>query len=184
MTLKHLVLAAVAAAAGAAGAQTLKPGLWQITQQMQGGGELAQAMAQMQQQMAAMPPEQRKAMQEMLAKQGAQMPSAAPGGGMAVKVCMTREMVERNDIAAQPQGDCRTTQQARSGNTMKVAFTCANPPSRGEGQVTIASPESYSSRVTVTTTVDGRPQKMDMNSSGKWLAADCGSVKPFAPPKK
>lgn len=183
MTAKDLLVAGLLAAGAAAGAQTLKPGLWQITHDTQGSGEMAQAMTEMRKQMAAMPPEQRKMMQDMMAKQGMQIPSAAPGGGMVVKICMTREMVDRNAIPSQ-QGDCRTTQQSRSGSTMKVAFACTNPPSRGEGEVTIASPEAYSSKMSVTTTVEGKPQKMDMHTSGKWLGADCGAVKPMPMPKK
>lgn len=183
MTPKHLLVAGLLAAGAAAGAQTLKPGLWQITQNTQGSGQMAQAMADMSKQMAAMPPEQRKMMQEMMARQGVQMGPAGAGGGMAVKVCMTKEMVERNAVPSQ-QGDCKTTQQSRSGNTMKVAFACTNPPSRGEGEVTMAGPEAYSSKMSVTTTVDGKPQKMDIHSTGKWLAADCGAVKPMAAPKK
>jgi hypothetical protein len=140
-------------------------------------------MAQMQKQMAAMPPAQRKQMEEMMAKQGTQMPAAAPGGGMSMKMCMTKEMAERSEIPAQ-QGDCKTTQQSRTGNTMKVAFTCTNPPSSGEGQYTFTSAEAYNMKMTVTTTVQGKPQKMNMEGSGKWLSADCGNVKPVAPPKK
>lgn len=183
MTAKHLFVAGLLAAGAAAGAQTLKPGLWQITQNTQGSGQLAQAMTDMGKQMAAMPPEQRKMMQEMLAKQGVQMGPAGAGGGMSVKVCMTKEMVERNAVPSQ-QGDCKTTQQSRSGNTMKVAFACTNPPSRGEGEVTMAGPEAYGSKMSVTTTVDGKPQKMDIHSTGKWLGADCGAVEPMAVPKK
>ena len=70
------------------------------------GGQMEQGMAQMQQQLATMPPEQRKKMEEMMAKQGVKM--GLPGGGMSVKVCMTKEMVERNEMPAQ-QGDCTTT---------------------------------------------------------------------------
>ena len=44
----------------------------------------------------------------MMAKQGVQTGSGSPGGGMSMKICMTREMVERNEIPAQ-QGDCKTT---------------------------------------------------------------------------
>jgi hypothetical protein len=44
-----------------AGAENLKPGLWEVTHKMQtSGGQMEQGMAQMQQQMASMPPEQRK----------------------------------------------------------------------------------------------------------------------------
>ena len=64
---------------------------------------------------------------------------------------MTKEMVERNEMPAQ-QGDCRTTQQsAQRATRMKMAFTCTNPPSSGEGQMTFNSPESYTMKMTVNT---------------------------------
>lgn len=176
----HLLAALLAVLASAAGAQNLKPGLWEITHKTQSGsGQMGQGMAQMQQQMASMPPEQRKMVEEMMTKQGVK---AGPAGGMSVKVCMTREMVEKNEVPAQ-QGDCKTTQQSRSGNTMKMAFSCTNPPSTGEGQVTFTSPEAYSMRMAVNTKVAGKPERMNMDGSGKWLASDCGNVKPFAAPK-
>ncbi len=96
-----LATIALAMATGAA-AQTLKPGLWEINNKMQSGsGEMEQAMASMEKQMAGMPPQQRKQMQDMLAKQGM-----------------------------------------------------------------------------------GQAEKMNMDTSGKWLSADCGNVKPLAAPKK
>jgi hypothetical protein len=177
MTVKHLLVACAAVAAlGSAAAQSLKPGLWQITHQTQGGGDMGRSMAAMQQQLANMPPEQRKMVEQHMARQGVQAGST-PGGGMAVKVCVTPEMAQRNQVPGQ-HADCSSTSQARSGNTMKVAFACTNPPSKGEGEVTFTSPEAYTSKMTVTTTVQGKPQQMTMNSSGRWLAADCGSVKP------
>jgi hypothetical protein len=181
MTVKHLLVAGIAAAAlGSAGAQSLKPGLWQITHQTQGGGDMGRSMAAMQQQLANMPPEQRKMVEQHMARQGMQ---SGPGGGMAVKVCITPEMAQRSQVPGQ-HADCSSTSQARSGNTMKVAFACTNPPSKGEGEVTFTSPEAYTSKMTVTTTVQGKPQQMTMNSSGRWLAADCGSVKPALAPKR
>ena len=180
MTKLHFALAAfIAAAALPAAAQTLKPGLWEITNKMQSGsGQMENAMAQMQQQLASMPPEQRKMIEEQMARSGVKMGSAGPAGGISVKVCMTREMVEKNEMPSQ-QGDCKTTSQSRAGNTMKMAFACTNPPSSGDGQVTFNGSESYSSRMNVSTQVQGKPEKMTMEGSGKWLAADCGDVKPL-----
>ena len=180
----HHLFAAFAAVAFtcAAHAQTLKPGLWEITNDMKtGSGQMEQQMAQMQQQMAKMPPEQRKMMEEMMAQRG--MKIGAGARGMTIKICMTKEMVERNDLGTQ-QGDCKTTQQSRVGNTMKMAFTCTNPPSSGEGQVVFTSSEAYSSKMAVTTAVQGKPEKISVEGSGKWLGADCGSIKPLVMPKK
>ncbi len=180
---RYFLAACIAAFACHAGAQNLKPGLWEITQRMGGSPQMDQAMAQMQKQMAAMPPEQRKQMEDMLAKQGVQMGSSG-AGGMSVKVCMTKEMVERNEFPAQQQGDCKTTTQQRTGNTMKMAFTCTQPPSSGEGQFTFVSPEAYAMKMAVTTTMRGKAESMTMEGNGKWQGADCGSVKPLAMPKK
>ena len=181
----HFVLAAVIAAAVLpAGAQSLKPGLWEVTNKMQSGsGQMETAMSQMQQQMASMPPEQRKMIEEQMARSGVKMGKAGPAGGMSVRICMTREMAQKNEVPSQ-QGDCKSTAQARSGNTMKVAFACTNPPSKGEGQVTFTGSEAYTSRMTVTTQVQGKPEKMTMEGSGKWLGADCGSVRPLGQVKK
>ncbi len=166
-----------------ASAQSLKPGLWEITHQMKmGSGEMNDKMAAMQQQLANMPPEQRKMMEDMMAKQGVKMGAAGPGG-MSIKTCMTKEMVERNQVATQ-QGDCTSTPSPRVGNTMKIAFTCTKPPSSGEGQITFSGSEAYTMKMKVNTQVRGKPESMDMEGGGKWLGADCGEVKPLAMPKK
>ena len=158
MNLRHLAVAALAVASCGAFAQGMKPGLWEITHKMQtGSGEMEQQMAQAQAQMANLPPEQRKMMEEMMAKQGVRMGASGPGG-MTVKVCMSREMAERGEVPTQQQqGDCRTTTQPRTGNTMKMAMTTA---------------------------VQGRPEKINMEGGGKWLGADCGDIKPMMPPKR
>jgi hypothetical protein len=187
--LSHRLIAACACIAGLligyqpALAQSSKPGLWEINNKMGGSAEMDQAMAQMQQQMASMPPAQRKQMEDMLAKQGMSM-GAGAGGGISVKVCMTKEMAERNEMPQAQQGDCKSTASPRVGNTQKISFVCTQPPSSGEGQITFTSNEAYTMKMVTTTTVKGKPEKMTLDGSGKWLSADCGAVKPVAVPKK
>jgi TolA-binding protein len=181
----HFITAAVLAAfASTAGAQSMKPGLWEVTNKVQSGsGQMEQQMAEMQKQMANMPPEQRKMMEDMMKQHG--MKLGSPGGGMSTQVCVTKEMAERNEVATRQDGNCTSKHSTRSGNTMKVSFTCTNPPSSGEGEVTFMGPDGYAMKMTVNTSVQGRPEKMTMDGSGKWLGADCGSVKPFPlAPKK
>ncbi len=171
------------ASAAGVSAQTMKPGLWEITSQVQGGsGASANAMAEVQKQLANLPPDQRKMMQDMMAKQGVQM-GTAPSGGMAVKLCMTQEMVDRNEVATQ-QGDCTQTTAPRVGNTMQFSFVCTKPPGSGEGQITFASPEAYTMKMVVTSTAKGKAETMDMQGSGRWLTKDCGNIKPLVMPKK
>lgn len=185
--LRPLALVALITACCLAQAQSLQPGLWEIHSQMQGGSgmRMAGAMEQMNQQMAAMSPEQRKMVQDMMAKQGMQMGGADGGSGMRMKICMTQDMVDRNEMPSERRGDCKHTQSPRVGNTLKYAFTCTNPPSSGEGEVSFQSREAYSMKMAMTTTVKGQPEKMDMQATGKWLGADCGNVKPLgASPRK
>jgi hypothetical protein len=184
MRLSHFVAAAALCAASLPiAAQTMKPGLWEINNKMD-DPQMNQAMAEMQKQLAAMPPAQRKQMEEMMAKQGVRMGGGGAGGGMSAQMCMTQEMLDRNQVLMDNRADCKITRQSRSGNTLSMAYTCANPPSSGEGTMTYHSPESYSSRMKVTSTVQGKPQTMTMEGTGKWLKADCGNLKPMMPPKK
>ena len=164
-------------------AQTLKPGLWEINSKMGGSAEMDKAMKEMQQQMASMPPAQRQQMQDMLAKQGMSM-GAGAGGGISAKICMTKEMAERNEMPQAQQGDCKSTASPRIGNTQKISYVCTQPPSSGEGQISFSSNEAYTMKMVTTSNVKGKPEKMTLDGTGKWLSADCGAVKPFAAPKK
>jgi hypothetical protein len=176
----------LAVGCAAVSAQTMKPGLWEITHKAQFGSEgMNDKMAAMQKQMDNMSPEQRKMMDDMMAKNGMKMGGAGGGmpGGMSIKTCMTKEMIEKNEVPA-GQGDCTSTASPRIGNTQKISFTCTKPPSSGEGQMTFNGSDSYTMKLTVNTQVRGKPEKMDMEGSGKWLGADCGDVKPIRVPKK
>ena len=167
---------------GATGAlaQSTKPGLWDIQTKLGGNPQMDQAMAQMQQQMASMPPAQRKQMEAMLAQQGIRMDAQ----GVTSKVCITKEMAERAELPSQSEGDCKSTLAPRTGNTMKFSFVCTKPPSTGEGVYTFASAEAYTSDMKIISTAQGQPQTSTIKGSARWLSTDCGAVKPFAPPKK
>ena len=179
-TLSLIAGALLAAACLPLSAQTMKPGLWEIHNKTSGGG-MDDAMAELQKQMAQMPPEQRKQMEAAMAQSGVKM---APGanGGMAMQMCFTKEMVESNEVPM--QDGCKVTRNQRSCNTHKFAFTCSNPASSGEGEVSYQGSGAYSSSMTVRTTEGGRTEVTTMASSGTWLKADCGNVKPMPMPKK
>ncbi|MBK7050947.1 MAG: DUF3617 domain-containing protein [Rhodoferax sp.] len=180
-----LITAVLTGVSLGASAQSMKPGLWEINNKMStGSGEMEKAMAEAQKQMASMPPEQRKMMADMMAKQGVSMGMNADGG-TTVKICMTKEMVDRNEFAThQQQGDCKHTTSPRMGNTLKYSFVCTKPPSSGEGQVTFNGSDAYAMKMDMTSTVQGKPEKMSINATGKFLSADCGNIKPISIPKK
>ncbi|MDO9433808.1 DUF3617 domain-containing protein [Hydrogenophaga sp.] len=160
-------------------AQSIKPGLWEMQSKMGGNAQIDQAMAEMQKQMANMPPAQRKQMEDMLAKQGVSMPSAAPAGGMSTQICISPEMAAKQDLPVQEKGNCTNTVTSRSGNVTKMKFVCTNPPSSGEGTYTFNGDTAYTMKMQMTSTQQGKPQNMSLDGSGKWLAASCGNVKPM-----
>lgn len=176
MRLSTLVLACLAS--GALWAQATRPGLWDINNKMSGNAQMDAAMTQMQQQLASMPPSQRKMMEDMLAKQGVSLPKAGEGGGMSLRICISPEMAARQEMPTQTEGDCTTSIVSRSGNTMKVKFECKNPPSSGEGTYTFQGDTGYTMQMMMKTVRNGKPESMTLNGQGKWVAADCGNIKP------
>ena len=164
-------------------AQSMKPGLWNINTKMKSGdGELANAMTQMQAAMASMPAEQRKQMEDMMAKQGV---SISPGSGGAVhaKVCMSKEMVERHSLPMNNTGNCTEKRGPLINGKMKVSFSCTNPPSSGNGEFTFRDDKSFAMTMHTTTTIAGKSDRISMESDGRWVGADCGAIKPMTIPK-
>jgi len=180
---KLLAVAAIAfVGAGSAQAQQkIRPGLWENSVSFKtGGGQMEAAMAQMREQMASMSPEQRAQVEAMMARQGMSM---GPSGGRpntTVRTCITPEMASRNDLNT---GDsrCRSSDYQRSGSTVKFKVTCDTEqgPALGEGEFTLLSDTATKGKMSVTTTRQGQAFRLDTESASRWVAADCGDVKPL-----
>jgi hypothetical protein len=159
----------------AAQAQRIAPGLWeQAATVKMAGGQMEAALAEAQKELAQLPPEQRKMAQDMMARQGM---GAGGASQTTTRICITKAQAERDELA-RPEDGCRNDSIQRSGNTVRVKFSCG---ARGNGEAvyTLASEKSYRGRTLFNAMVDGRPERMDMALSGKWISADCGSVKPL-----
>jgi hypothetical protein len=180
-------LATIACALGCAlalpaGAQDMRPGLWELNNKVgSSDGQMNAAMAEMQKQLASMPPEQRQAMQQMMERNGMQMQIGA-GGALTTRMCMTKEMIQRKEFPVQ-EGDCKQKVTPLSAKRMKVAFNCTNPPASGEGEITLDSDTSYRAKMHIKGRDGGRQQTVDMDVTGKWLGADCGKLRPIGPPQ-
>lgn len=184
MTLVGLAAGSVGQAqAQAAGG--MKPGLWEVSAQVQGGaggagktgaagGDLAAMLAMAQQQWQNLPPEQRQRMEALLKERGVALGSVGPGGS-SVRVCVTPEQAEREEL---PQAEERCTQQMRrSGRVVHYTFSCqGEPPMSGEGEYTLHSPTSASGRTVIRTTVAGRAQTVTMDNRSNWIGASCGEL--------
>lgn len=177
MKVRTLIPFAFAIAAVGAQAQKIAPGLWEMTMNTKAaGGEMQANLARMQEQMAKMPPDQRKVMEQMMAKQGV---SLGAGGSMgAIRNCVSKEQAERGDVPQDPDGRCKRDSMSRSGSTTSFKFSCTNPPSTGTGEITLSGDKAYAMKMVVDTTIEGKPQRTEVQLSGKWVAADCGTLKP------
>jgi hypothetical protein len=162
--------------AAPASAQTLRPGLWEISNKVQSGNsQTASALAMAQKELANMPPEQRKMVESMLAKQGVGM-SVSGDGGVKITHCVTKEMADRKELPTGQQGDCKSNNTPVPGG-MNVSFTCAKPPSSGTGQLMFQGDSGYTMSMDVSSTVNGKPERMTVQSVGRLLSPVCPAVK-------
>ncbi len=167
--------------AGAAHAQTMKPGLWEFKQTPQLDEARKAQMAQAQKAMDSMPPERRAMIEQMMAKQGVNVSMA--GGVITVKACITKEQAERNLAPVSTQGNC-TQESKRSGSVIQTHFVCTDPASEGDATVTLRGSEGFTNDVTVRTQRQGRTETTKVTGEGRWLGDDCGNVQPAKTPVK
>lgn len=188
----------LAAAAAAVPAQTLSPapmpGLWESSTQMRVNGKDPMAqMRQMQQEMLkSLPPAQRAQMEAMLGGRGG-MPGQGPD-----RFCVTREEIARGTDARTALADlqreapeCRFEPVQAGGSTMTFKGRCDDPEGfTGDvsGRWTIESAKAtrftYEGKGRIRGGdalpggTPGGAVTMRVEGTSRWVAADCGSVKP------
>lgn len=153
---------------------SIRPGVWEYTTTIKSqNGEMEKAMVQMQQQMASLPPEQRKMMEKSMAAQGVALGSKAN----SVRVCVTKENAARKFIPSS-DAQCEQTIVRQTGNSVWFKYSCkGNPPSSGEGEYTFNGDSAYKGKMTVKTKSQGRTETVQMNYTGKWISNDCKTIK-------
>ena len=166
------------AAAGPLPVPPVKPGLWEARMSALDaeGHEIARPE---QAAFAKLSPEARARMAEAMRARGVSMPDS----NGATKVCLTKEMFDsgRWQQMASEMG-CTTNYSTLSGTTWKWHSSCTALKSESDGEAVFSSAESYKTKVTTTATVMGKTNTSTRIVQGKWLGADCGDIKPFAPP--
>lgn len=179
---KKLLMLCLPLLAAPAFAGDMKAGLWEVrtTKQIVDGQDMRAQMAQVQQQMASLPPEQRRQMEAMMNKQGVGM---GPGG--TTRMCISEEMAKRDTPVVDPDGRCQPTKVSRSGNTMRYEIDC-----NADGRRTTGKGESTFSGNTVT----GRMDMTTMDASGRhtmqtesqmtYLGPDCKGLAPVGSAKR
>ena len=171
-----LHLALLACAAMPAVEQNMKPGLWEIKQKPQLEGKQQAQMEEAQKQMANLPPDQRKMMEQMMAQRGVSIGMA--DGAISIKVCVSPEQAAKNAPPVSDKGNCKHD-VTRSGSTTQVRFNCTNPVSEGESEVKVLGSDAYTTKTRITTQRDGKAETMNMSGEGRLLGSDCGTLKPM-----
>ena len=169
-----LCCAVIAAPAHAEPAKPLiKPGWWQVDSKMASPDVATDsAMSMVLQQLGNLPPEQRKQLESMAASNGMAMPTVNADGAVRVTACVTPEMAARRQIPTGQPGDC-SSNNTPTADGMKVAFSCNNPKSSGEGRLTLQGDRAFTMQLNVVTSARGTTEQVKVNSTGTWLAAAC-----------
>jgi hypothetical protein len=161
-------------AATSASAQTVKPGLWEVKTSLgKGFGKgMAAVAANNKKMMAGMSAEERK---EMEALEG---PIRYTDDDVITKDCLTKEQATKIEKIWQHEGNCKEQRSPLVGGVMTVNVSCTDPQSTGKGTIRFQGDTGFDMKMTSTTTVQGKSFDMKGTTSGKWLGADCGSIKP------
>ncbi|HVL75571.1 MAG TPA: DUF3617 domain-containing protein [Noviherbaspirillum sp.] len=144
----------------------MKPGLWEMTVK-------SDAMKNMPQ----MPPEQ----VEQMRKMGIEVPQFK-NGAMVSRVCITPQMAAQGAAGFEKyDSGCVAKNRQVSGNGYKADIVCTGAALNGSGKVsgTYSGGDKFSSSYDFKGTSHGQPVSHRQDSAGRWLGADCGSVKPF-----
>jgi len=148
----------------------IKPGLWQIQMERETNGQKSPDMSE---RLKNMPPERRAQVEAAMKQRGIE------NGGNTVKVCQTREMLDPTKFV-NPLPDCKTTYSSRTNSSWKSHTSCSQNRLESDSEIIFAGPESYTVKTTSTLQSAGQTKTTHMTSTGKWLSADCGDIKPLS----
>lgn len=147
----------------------LKPGLWEVTHKTEmDGKDLSAQMKKAEAAMKKMSPEQRQMMEQMMKSKGVDV-SGGPG---KIKVCYTKEMIEKRSLM-QGQANCKIENQKDLNDGISFEFKCDS--GTGKAEYHLKNDTNYFGKMDV----QSKRGNMKMDFNGKFLATDCGDVKPM-----
>lgn len=169
-----LLAAALGCMSLPAAAQRTAPGLWELKiEQSHTDGEIARQLEEAKRQMAAMPPEARAMMEQMLSRQGLSLDG---DGGISVRVCITPEEAERAGVPEHDE-NCDYEVLDRSSDRLRVRLQCRDEGrTRGEGEIRFDGDRAYRGSFDIESRIDGKPMRMTMRQQARWLREDCSGA--------
>ena len=154
-----ILMLALLCISSAALAGPMQAGLWEVSMKSDAMKKMPQMSAQ---QIAQMK------------KMGMNVPEMRDGG-MVNNICVTKEMAEREQPPHMERDhkNCQTKNVHASGNTYTADIVCNGPELKGSGT-------NFDSTYNFKGMAHGHPINSLHETSGQWLGADCGKVKPIA----
>ncbi|MDR2876650.1 MAG: DUF3617 domain-containing protein [Chromatiales bacterium] len=148
----------------------LKPGLWeQVMTMASESGRVEATLDHIQQQLEALPPEQRNRMKDMMESQGISIES----GISTVQICLTQQDINVGGMAAEQEG-CQQKVLEQDNQHLRLQFACG--AQSGEGEIVFHNAESYSGATHMTARLNDQQEALTITQDGKWLGADCGAL--------
>lgn len=171
--MKYPILAAALLLASApAFSLEMRPGLWEITSDdIQVNGTEMPGMDEMVEQMKALPAEQRKMMEDMLAAQGVEL------GTGGIRMCLSAAQVKSRQLPFQDEAGCRQEVTSQKDDLWQFSFDC--PDATGKGETRLISDREVVSVIDSQYRTGTQEGSSRMQSRGKWISDDCGQLKPL-----
>ncbi|MNL12266.1 hypothetical protein D3C87_1331290 [compost metagenome] len=149
----------------------IKPGLWTTKMTIEIAGQKLDPAAMMDSAFAMMSAEQKKKVEDMIAKSGHSMPKMDKDGA---KTCMTAAMLKDPNKVTETK-ECKTTITSQTSKKIVGTFKCTEPEASGTFEWNAKSQTEYTG-VMNGKTADGK--SAIIRADGKFVSADCGKVKP------
>lgn len=148
-------------------ASNMKPGLWEVTLQSSSMKNISKISEEQIQQMR---------------KMGIDM-AQLQTGAIVNKICITKDMAENENLPQMNHkgSGCEMKNQKRTNDGYTTELICEGAQMKGKGmsKTVFTSDQSFSTTSEFKGTAQGVPVNDRTDTSGKWLSADCGAVRPI-----
>ena len=149
-------------------------GLWESTSSTEMSG--MPAMPQIpEDRLAKMPPQQRAQIEAMMKARGGGAPMTNTS-----KACVTADTLKRGLSITQRDTSCTRKVVSSSASKQEIHMECnqANMPMTGDITIERIDAEHIKGTVTMKSQNADRPMQVKSSFTSKWIATDCGEVKP------
>jgi hypothetical protein len=145
----------------------MRAGLWELTTQSD---------------LVRMLPKFSAAQIEQMRVMGIDVPDVRDGT-IVNKICISPEMAAQDEPPLLEPNDsgCRRSAYQRDGSRYSMTMQCDGAEVQGQGQITgvFGGNQRFTSTSRFEGIVHGLPLNQTQQTSGRWLAEDCGAVRPL-----